>query len=599
MDFLNAREDAALRKELQGVRDSYHHFWDLLAELLQNARDAIQRKKMTTGAIGPFFVHLSIDASTNTIKIEDNGIGISPSKIHEMLAPGGGDKGDATPEEVGEKGVGLTYVVFSGNQFTIESRVSGGVVAGGVVQNAQNWLNGVSGYQRPAFSPFSQPNPRPNETTICATQYPLDSFTKVSVDGVMPTPGDTNIFTLSPCELRLLLRTRTAVGVTKSLFESNIEEEFDFYLTLNQPTGEETEKIPSKILSPHTLVASSTAVSLEDVQRAFVQRADIGARHKYLKGKTVWSTKKVDVDDWQVNVYGVMLPENTAFSTLARDVLKVSSTEEDESNGTALFQSGIYVGTKGMPTGMRIAPKAGGRWPAYYRRCYFFVESPKLKFDLGRKSLHYRHINRLQTAVASMFAEFEPLAQFQSDQRVESGVPQETRAERETRLRKEWSDAEALPDLGEAAIPYQKHPNNQEAAVAAIFHELLGAKILTGYQSLTTGYTSQYDIHARYVQPGMSPIQCVLEFKYKLESLVRDLAEKQKHFQDIHLLVAWDADEVKLKEAGFDLSVATAGQFMFDGVTHVLTVPISGIDDIPVILLRHYLITRQQGKPTS
>jgi len=44
MDFLSRRNDAAIRKELNGIRDSYHHYWDLLAELLQNSRDAITRK---------------------------------------------------------------------------------------------------------------------------------------------------------------------------------------------------------------------------------------------------------------------------------------------------------------------------------------------------------------------------------------------------------------------------------------------------------------------------------------------------------------------------------------------------------------------------
>lgn len=44
MDFLSRRNDAAIRKELNGIRDSYHHYWDLLAELLQNSRDATTRK---------------------------------------------------------------------------------------------------------------------------------------------------------------------------------------------------------------------------------------------------------------------------------------------------------------------------------------------------------------------------------------------------------------------------------------------------------------------------------------------------------------------------------------------------------------------------
>lgn len=53
MDFLSTRSESAIRKEICGIRDSYHHYWDLLAELLQNSRDAINRKRKQ-GCDGPF-----------------------------------------------------------------------------------------------------------------------------------------------------------------------------------------------------------------------------------------------------------------------------------------------------------------------------------------------------------------------------------------------------------------------------------------------------------------------------------------------------------------------------------------------------------------
>ena len=55
----------------------------------------------------------------------------------------------------------------------------------------------------------------------------------------------------------------------------------------------------------------------------------------------------------------------------------------------------------------------------------------------------------------------------------------------------------------------------------------------------------------------------------------------------MHLLIAWKADEQKLKDSNFDLY--TKWDDPFDGVTHELTVPVSGIDPIPVILLEERL----------
>jgi len=587
MDFLETRSDDSIRKEIRGIRDSYHHYWDLLAELLQNSRDAINRKRKA-GGVGPFFILITVDASNNRIEVQDNGTGIPKSLIHEMLAPGGGDK-DGTGGEVGEKGVGLTYVVFSGDKFSIESRVVDGPVAGGLVEGAQSWLN-KNHSKRPVFSPFESQQTSPLSITIDGSIFPIDSYTKISVGGILPAQSDINIFNMTEPQLRLLLRTRTAVGVTKSMFDASSKDEFDVYLSVNLPTGSAIKKVEAKYIAPHSLLAKSNLVSLDDVKQAFLSRSDLASRRKFLGGKSVWTTTKSVVNAWEINVYGVMLTDNEAFRALSKTTLGVESTEDDESNGTALFQSGIYVGTKGMPTGMRIAPKSGGVYPAYYRRCFFFVESEALKFDLGRKSLHYQYVSRLQSAVATIFADFEKIATYQGDAKVDPGAPQTTKAERMQLAQENWAAAEALPELGDPAIQYKKHPNNQEAAVAAVFHELVGAKILNGYKTISTGYSTQYDLHAHYSSPGRQDIKCILEFKHDLETLIRDLEDKKKNFQEIDLLVAWDADETKLKKAGFDLKQVHGN--IYDGVTHMLSVPVAGIDEIPVILLRNFIFLR-------
>ena len=198
------------------------------------------------------------------------------------------------------------------------------------------------------------------------------------------------------------------IGVTRPLFSEIAEDEFDVYLSVNGPSGFETEKVEAHTIAPHLLVPPSARVTLQATRDAFVTRGETASRRRFLTGKTVWATTVERVGDWDVNVYGVMFPDNDALQTLSRDVMGVPVSEQDYADGSALLQNGIFVGTKGMPTGMKLAPKPNaGRYPAYYKRCYFFVESPHLKFDLGRKSLHYRHTSKLQSAVAQLFASFE------------------------------------------------------------------------------------------------------------------------------------------------------------------------------------------------
>ena len=593
MDFLSNRSEAAIRRELIGIRDSYHHYWDLLAELLQNSRDAITRKR-NAGHVGPFFISISVDAASNSIEVMDNGSGISSSLLAEMLAPGGGDKGIAVdrPNEVGEKGVGLTYVVFSCNDFLIATKTTDDVVVGGKVVNAQRWLSREQGVNKPIYEDQAVA-PQPETIDFFEKSYPLDSFTRISASAVMPPDGDVNIFHMTPQQLRLLIRTRTAVGVTASLFCEDVVDEFDVFLSMRTTDGIETNKISSTFAAPHLLVPSEDLIPLQVVRDAFVSRGDPALRRRYLKGKTIWACKSEKVGGWDVFVYAVMFPDNDALRQLSDSVMGVPVSEQEDMEGSALLQTGIFVGTKGMPTGMRISPKPGaGRYPAYYKRCFFFVESPSLKFDLGRKSLHYRHVNKLQAAVAQTFSLLEEIAPFQGDARVEAGPLQTSQAERRMQSQSIWRDAKSLPDLNEPAIRYAKHPNAQEAAVAAIFHELVGASVLKSYMTLRTGYGERYDVHARYVEEGRE-LELVIEFKYSLQSLVRDLSVKQKHFNDIDLLIAWDADVVQLKNSGFILE--TSKDEGFEGVTHVLTVPVPGIDPIPVILLRTLLDQRRRA----
>lgn len=592
MDFLSSRNDSAIRKEIIGIRDSYHHYWDLLAELLQNSRDAITRKR-NLGRSGPFVILLSIDPASNSIEILDNGTGIAPELLTEILVPGGGDKGllYQTNGEVGEKGVGLTYAVFSCNSFSISSKAEGSDCRGGMVLNAQRWLNREPSVERPLFEPGVSSDVM-DALEIEGQTYPLDTFTRINVSAILPPEGDVNLFQMTRAQLRLLLRTRTAVGVTSNLFSDSPEREFDVYLSLNTPSGVETEKVDASFIAPHTLVAGSSLVTLQATRDAFVSRGDPIARRRFLSGKTVWSRATEDVDGWEISVYGVMFPDNEALRQLSQSVMAVPTTAQEESEGLSLLENGIFVGTKGMPTGMKIAPAPGGRYPAYYKRCFFFVESPALKFDLGRKSLHYRHVRKLQTAIARLFTRFEDIAPYQGEARVEPGEPQVSPAERRAASEEMWRQAEALPDLNEVGIRYDKHPNDQEAAVAAIFHELVGAGILSSYRTLRTGYSERYDLHARHVSQDRAT-RIVIEFKYRLEALLRDLSERRKHFSDLDLLVAWDADVGVLARSQFMLDAF--GGVSYEGVTHMLTVPIPGIDPIPVILLRTLLDRRRSS----
>lgn len=589
MDFLNQRNDLAIKKELRGLRDSYHHYWDLLAEMLQNSRDAITRAREAGGA-GPYFIKLKIDSSKSQIQVTDNGIGIPAAKIQDVLAPGGGDK-DGSTKEVGEKGVGLTYAIFSGNDFEIESRTAGQAISGGRVVNAQQWLStDDASVPRPVYAPYAEAPEALDAFVFGEKTYPMMSFTRITVSQVMPSTNDRNLFTMTRSELRYLARTRTAVGVTTSLYGDEGNREFDVYLELALPGENSSEELDAQFYAPHLYVKHTNRVTLQEVRDAFVPMSDVAQRRKFVGSKTVWHAQTIQEGSWEVKVYGAMLPENDAFRVLSRDTLLLPEPTGANSDDV-LFRSGIFVATKGMPTVMSLPQPEGGRYPAYYKRCFFMVESRMLKFDLGRKSLHYTQVRKLQAAVRDLFLKFEEIARYQGDETIEPSAPSITKAERQALTAAEWTRAEGLVDLGEPQLRYAKIPGSQEAAVAAVFHELIGAKILSSYRTLTTGYGHRYDAHVHYLRNGQSPLRTLIEFKYTLDALIDDLANEKKYLEDIHLLIAWDANEQKLKDKGLVLAVTTTPAF--EGVTHELSAETLGVEAVPVILLKHFFDRRR------
>ncbi len=55
-----------------------------------------------------------MDATARSIEVADTGCGIDSSNLAGLLAPHGTDKDEGT-EEIGEKGVGLTYTIYMSN----------------------------------------------------------------------------------------------------------------------------------------------------------------------------------------------------------------------------------------------------------------------------------------------------------------------------------------------------------------------------------------------------------------------------------------------------------------------------------------------------
>src|SRR4029077_6058708 len=81
-----------LQRNIRNIVASYNSAWDPLTELIQNAVDAINQRASQEGGSFRGRLLIEVDSGSNTVTIEDNGIGISASSAHTMILPGGSYK---------------------------------------------------------------------------------------------------------------------------------------------------------------------------------------------------------------------------------------------------------------------------------------------------------------------------------------------------------------------------------------------------------------------------------------------------------------------------------------------------------------------------
>ena len=192
VDIIGLHSDETERQLIQNIIDSYHHDWDVLAELCQNAIDAIREKDPPKGT-----VEIRFDRKGHSIQVLDTGVGMTRDKVSRALAPNVTfKKGQA--KLIGEKGLGLTFCVFRTNKITLETSRGDGLVHTISFERGRDWLE-----ERTAKRPF---------VVVSTRSEPSGSFTKVSADDVSAD------WDLEWLRLQHLLVTKTALGSTFPLF---------------------------------------------------------------------------------------------------------------------------------------------------------------------------------------------------------------------------------------------------------------------------------------------------------------------------------------------------------------------------------------------
>ncbi len=585
-------------------------------------------------------IHFVVDKQNRTIEVRDTGTGIDPRIVVRVLAWHETDK-LYSDSEIGEKGVGMTYCLFSSNSFELKSKHDEGTVEL-VVRNAYDWLTNDDDVAPPGpeITKAEPGNPEATGVTICIGGF------------VPPKDAEYSIFDLEKSALLSVFMTRTAIGQTKALFGSD-EDGFHFNLTYIDENGTSTplpelkdsdhNVIPWRYLTPDLGPFNKPpfeTIEYDDFKQFCSNpNVDEKAKKKFMKGKAVTHNIRYDAPDREIQVYACFGQGNDYFDKFSiakgfhylRPPDKATEPEEYQQwlgdDADKLYRSGIWLSTKGMPTGIEVPwgdIKVFGK--GYFAWMHIVVNDDKLEFGTGRKHVHPGLQKTAKKAAVSLFKEIMPMYNF-----MQENIPPDPSIKQNSREHKiaKYREFKKLDDLNIDDIKFKKIPKSgvygQEASVVSIFHELLMAGHLKGYIPLQEGYTQKYDLVADYeidtsemgslavgsthpmfiqekdgIMTYCAPEGCTIEFKVDASMVFEDIENERKTFEDIDLLVCWEINESKLDDNGFVLNEVLEDQIKWYGTTHTLSHNMMQIPAaLPIICLSEFIEKNNLNQPAS
>lgn len=357
------------------------------------------------------------------------------------------------------------------------------------------------------------------------------------------------LFSLSIPQMKYILRTKTAVGNTSGLWKEISP--IKIVLKMTDYNGRQTEeKIPYRYALPTDSLLPQDQLSLDAFETWLQEkdRTDLEKRAK-LQNKVITAKGTFEHNGYRkIRYWACFVPSRDVWDRLSKqEGLADAELLNDETwlneKSFVLYRPGIYTAVKGMPTGITVEHPTAG-YSGYWPNMFILFEDDRLRFDIGRKSIHGMTANIYKGYAKEIFNRFlQYIVKYVSG----SVEPYAGEWNKEALL----DEIKALPDLHCDAVNFGKIPQNQEASVAAIFYELIGAGRIRDVEPLISGYRNKYDLYARWNSRTV-----IIEFKSRLRNIVRDFDDARKMFDEMDYIVCWevtDEDVAKLHQLSIAL----------------------------------------------
>ncbi|HEY3927901.1 MAG TPA: ATP-binding protein [Candidatus Koribacter sp.] len=563
--------EEASKRVVHNILKSYTGYFDLFAELLQNALDAVELRKQRDKSDYQPTIWVGLDVSSGMVRVVDNGVGMNEREFKYCLRPSVRFKKQS--ELRGHKGVGATFVAYGFSFVKLQSKQKG-ISLAAILRQGRQWAEDYGGtIPRPKFeaTEFNVPELVGEESGTCveiiAGQSAGERPKNLGWLGAQTAEQWYNVLRIKTPLGGVYLKTpafRPKVIITVRSAEKN-------------ETRHETDRaeyfypheIPNlKVQSLRDITSALNAITGDSTTK-FTRLApelkkldaiwEIWDKEELLKDDSYFSSaldeeQKLLIERHSVIVYACFLRSARIWGELNDDIFRLRK-------GQRIIQGGLQMASDFMVQGdLSIIPLTSTI--GYQANSHVIVHFTDGNPDMGRK-VFQPELKTLGEVLAvravTTFKRF--LQHLKPDTGAQTITPDKDLYEWK-KLQESYRDKHPLAFThGGVSISLVSTPQ-QEQDVIALFHELIGPGVLRGFRFFGTTQSERYDslflmeyedkdsvsyaddnrlgISRSYVLPYITEPK-VLEYKYNFDSLVDDFDKEEKFANQIDLVVAWSA----------------------------------------------------------
>lgn len=588
------------RRTVEGILESYHSNYDVLAESIQNAVDAVEDAKLA-GMKAPYLIEVTVNLSENWIGVLDTGIGMSPVEVTSAFAPHisfkqkseVNAKRDKKSPYRGYKGVGLTFLAYGTDEIVIHSKQND-VITKARMKYGRAWATGE--------------RPEPALMVAELGSSPLDSHSRgtyVQVQfGATTRPRSLSKLANTTALWSTILRTKTAIG--QVLLGRKAVVPIKVKLVLQEGQKTDSIDVEPEFLYPHEVKRKPEFrfLDLVDYHTKYAEQTSPPADKLRQDGVyLIWDTEKIkkELTEAQKTDYAEHVkkysPYLYAFVPYQASIWADVNFLATGISRRTYLNSGLVLAVNRQRQAETLDIYAT-RYEAFSRNVFVLVHLDGAKPDQGRKTIE---------ADAEEFAQkaADRVVQYLAKQRDLLRPPGESPTPGQRQVEKDHGDwifnvkthAKTEP-LHAPPVTYVSKPLTEQDVVG-LFNQLTSLGVFAGIRVYATSQSKTYDCLIEYdVQRdhagllyvsgeenplGVSPYtlgdqkrfstkQLTVEFKNNLDALIDDVeGESPKTFGNIDICICWATVGKQFK--GFELDVITETNLderKFPGVTHLL-----------------------------